>query len=130
MARDPVNLSQFVVDLRSRHLDYWNQFTAPDPRANWSNSTSPVCGICDSDDIQDEEHVLSRRSEPQNVKSIVWLPTKGALQTGGNHEACCVLLIEKVLISIKYLGPKLLLSNKACCVSKGLQWVPFPYLIW
>eukprot|EP00983_Pelagomonas_calceolata_P058515 1145523-Pelagomonas_calceolata.AAC.2 len=32
MACDPVNLSQFVVDLRSRHLGYWNQFTASDPR--------------------------------------------------------------------------------------------------
>eukprot|EP00983_Pelagomonas_calceolata_P051212 1142309-Pelagomonas_calceolata.AAC.1 len=36
MACDPVNLSQFVVDLRSRHLCYWNQFTAPDPRVNKS----------------------------------------------------------------------------------------------
>eukprot|EP00983_Pelagomonas_calceolata_P043547 1138957-Pelagomonas_calceolata.AAC.1 len=34
MACDPVNLNQFVVDLRSRHLGYWNQFTAPDPRLN------------------------------------------------------------------------------------------------
>eukprot|EP00983_Pelagomonas_calceolata_P021991 690770-Pelagomonas_calceolata.AAC.1 len=34
MACDPVNLSQFVVDLRHlgyRHLGYWNQFKAPDP---------------------------------------------------------------------------------------------------
>eukprot|EP00983_Pelagomonas_calceolata_P000321 10778-Pelagomonas_calceolata.AAC.1 len=31
MACDPVDLSQFVVDLRSRHLGYRNQFTAPDP---------------------------------------------------------------------------------------------------
>eukprot|EP00983_Pelagomonas_calceolata_P010093 328103-Pelagomonas_calceolata.AAC.1 len=29
-----VNLSQFVVDLRSRHLGYCNQLTAPDPRRN------------------------------------------------------------------------------------------------
>ena len=34
MAGGPVNLSQFVVDLRSKHLSYWHQFTAPDPRAN------------------------------------------------------------------------------------------------
>eukprot|EP00983_Pelagomonas_calceolata_P003870 125562-Pelagomonas_calceolata.AAC.1 len=32
-----VNLSQFVVDLRSRHLGYWNQFAAPDPRVSNSN---------------------------------------------------------------------------------------------
>eukprot|EP00983_Pelagomonas_calceolata_P129516 1161612-Pelagomonas_calceolata.AAC.2 len=32
-ACDPVKLSQFVVDLRTRHLSYWNQFTARDPRA-------------------------------------------------------------------------------------------------
>eukprot|EP00983_Pelagomonas_calceolata_P079790 1154868-Pelagomonas_calceolata.AAC.11 len=31
MACDHVNLCQFVVDLRSRHLSYWNQSTAPDP---------------------------------------------------------------------------------------------------
>eukprot|EP00983_Pelagomonas_calceolata_P018018 565343-Pelagomonas_calceolata.AAC.1 len=31
MACGPVNLSQFVVDLRPGHLGYWNQFTAPDP---------------------------------------------------------------------------------------------------
>eukprot|EP00983_Pelagomonas_calceolata_P031814 998381-Pelagomonas_calceolata.AAC.1 len=34
LACDPVNLSQFVVDLRSRHLSYWNHFTTPDPRAS------------------------------------------------------------------------------------------------
>eukprot|EP00983_Pelagomonas_calceolata_P093661 1157799-Pelagomonas_calceolata.AAC.13 len=34
MACDPVNFSQFVVDLRSRHLSYWSQLTAPDPRVN------------------------------------------------------------------------------------------------
>eukprot|EP00983_Pelagomonas_calceolata_P039786 1137338-Pelagomonas_calceolata.AAC.1 len=34
MACDPVNLSQFVLDLRFRHLGYWNQFTAPDPRVS------------------------------------------------------------------------------------------------
>eukprot|EP00983_Pelagomonas_calceolata_P037930 1136605-Pelagomonas_calceolata.AAC.1 len=34
MACDPVSLNQFVVDLRSRHLDYWNQVTTPDPRVN------------------------------------------------------------------------------------------------
>eukprot|EP00983_Pelagomonas_calceolata_P024323 765605-Pelagomonas_calceolata.AAC.1 len=36
LACDPVNLSQFVVDLRttSRHLGYWNQFTTPDPRVS------------------------------------------------------------------------------------------------
>eukprot|EP00983_Pelagomonas_calceolata_P109987 1159619-Pelagomonas_calceolata.AAC.15 len=31
---DPVNLSQFVVDPRTRHLSYWNRFTSPDPRVN------------------------------------------------------------------------------------------------
>eukprot|EP00983_Pelagomonas_calceolata_P077011 1153686-Pelagomonas_calceolata.AAC.2 len=36
----PENLSKFVVDLRSRHLGYWNQFTAPDPRV--SNSKRPT----------------------------------------------------------------------------------------
>eukprot|EP00983_Pelagomonas_calceolata_P131557 1161786-Pelagomonas_calceolata.AAC.5 len=34
MACDPVNLSQFVVEVRCRHLGYENQFTAPDPRVN------------------------------------------------------------------------------------------------
>eukprot|EP00983_Pelagomonas_calceolata_P003793 122937-Pelagomonas_calceolata.AAC.1 len=34
MACDPVNLSQFVVDPRSRHLSYWNQLTVPNPRVN------------------------------------------------------------------------------------------------
>eukprot|EP00983_Pelagomonas_calceolata_P047325 1140589-Pelagomonas_calceolata.AAC.1 len=34
MACEPVNLSQFVVDFRSRHLSYWNQSTAPDPKVN------------------------------------------------------------------------------------------------
>eukprot|EP00983_Pelagomonas_calceolata_P045821 1139886-Pelagomonas_calceolata.AAC.4 len=34
MACNPANLSQFVVDLRSTHLSYWDQFTAPDPRVN------------------------------------------------------------------------------------------------
>eukprot|EP00983_Pelagomonas_calceolata_P060257 1146292-Pelagomonas_calceolata.AAC.3 len=33
MACDPVNLSQYA-DLISRHLGYWNQFTAPNPRVN------------------------------------------------------------------------------------------------
>eukprot|EP00983_Pelagomonas_calceolata_P068561 1149972-Pelagomonas_calceolata.AAC.1 len=31
----------------------------------WSKSTSPVCDICDFDDIQDGKHVLFRRSNPQ-----------------------------------------------------------------
>eukprot|EP00983_Pelagomonas_calceolata_P011264 362373-Pelagomonas_calceolata.AAC.1 len=34
MACEPVNLGQFMVDLRSRHLSYCNQFTAPDPRVS------------------------------------------------------------------------------------------------
>eukprot|EP00983_Pelagomonas_calceolata_P076736 1153551-Pelagomonas_calceolata.AAC.2 len=33
--------------------------------AIWSNRTSPVCDICDSDDIQDEKYVLFRSSNPQ-----------------------------------------------------------------
>eukprot|EP00983_Pelagomonas_calceolata_P062528 1147339-Pelagomonas_calceolata.AAC.3 len=64
MACDPVNLGQFVVDLRSRHLSYWNQFIAPDPGAIWSNSTSPVCDICDSDDIQDEKICAVQMFQP------------------------------------------------------------------
>eukprot|EP00983_Pelagomonas_calceolata_P066822 1149227-Pelagomonas_calceolata.AAC.1 len=36
MACDPVNLSRFVVDLRSRHLGYYDQFTVPDPRVYYS----------------------------------------------------------------------------------------------
>eukprot|EP00983_Pelagomonas_calceolata_P077867 1154046-Pelagomonas_calceolata.AAC.1 len=32
LACEPVNLSQFVVDLKTRHLSYWNLFTTPDPR--------------------------------------------------------------------------------------------------
>eukprot|EP00983_Pelagomonas_calceolata_P053647 1143376-Pelagomonas_calceolata.AAC.4 len=46
MARNPVNLNQCVVDLRSRHLGYWNQFTAPDPRVNISKwLTSSMCAL-------------------------------------------------------------------------------------
>jgi len=32
MVCNPVNLNQFVVDLRSRHLRSWSQFSTPDPR--------------------------------------------------------------------------------------------------
>ena len=32
MACNPVNLNQFVVDLRSRHLGFWGQYSSPDPR--------------------------------------------------------------------------------------------------
>eukprot|EP00983_Pelagomonas_calceolata_P124467 1161109-Pelagomonas_calceolata.AAC.2 len=34
MAGDPVNLSQFVEDLSSGHLGYWNQYTIPAPRVS------------------------------------------------------------------------------------------------
>eukprot|EP00983_Pelagomonas_calceolata_P044247 1139220-Pelagomonas_calceolata.AAC.7 len=33
--------------------------------AIWSNSTSPVCDICDFADKQDERHVLFNCSNPQ-----------------------------------------------------------------
>eukprot|EP00983_Pelagomonas_calceolata_P125016 1161172-Pelagomonas_calceolata.AAC.9 len=47
MASDPVNFSQFVVDLRTRHLSYWNQFTAPDPRVHNSKRLTyhPWCAL-------------------------------------------------------------------------------------
>eukprot|EP00983_Pelagomonas_calceolata_P134687 1162083-Pelagomonas_calceolata.AAC.15 len=53
MACDPVNLSQFVVYLRSRHLSYWDQFTAPNPRVSNSRQSNvlteafcPPCNPC------------------------------------------------------------------------------------
>eukprot|EP00983_Pelagomonas_calceolata_P075837 1153171-Pelagomonas_calceolata.AAC.11 len=100
MACDPVDLSQFVVDLRSRHLSYWNQFTAPDPRAIWSNNTYPVCDNCDSDGIQDEKHVLFRCSNPQRWDSLIG----SALTLGlsSMHAGCC----QRRLLSFNAAGVK------------------------
>eukprot|EP00983_Pelagomonas_calceolata_P126199 1161281-Pelagomonas_calceolata.AAC.3 len=58
-------------------------------RAIWFNSTvykitSPVYDICDSDDIQDEKHVLFRCSNPQlgTIKGLLPEPNKTSILVG------------------------------------------------
>eukprot|EP00983_Pelagomonas_calceolata_P116012 1160260-Pelagomonas_calceolata.AAC.7 len=66
----PATLPKYILDLPPMSFA-----TLPDSgckfhtlrvvQAVWSNSTSPVCNTCDSDDTQDEKHVLFRCSNSQ-----------------------------------------------------------------
>eukprot|EP00983_Pelagomonas_calceolata_P071570 1151310-Pelagomonas_calceolata.AAC.3 len=60
----------------------------------WSNSTSrasPVCDICDSNDIQDEKHVLFRKNRKRKTtQAVETLPTSIKEKSMPRAKATCI----------------------------------------